>query len=70
MRAVKFGVEPPRGVLMLGVQGSGKIIGGKGQVATAAGGGHFCGWMSGRLYDKFIGESERRLRRGVSGRRK
>jgi SpoVK/Ycf46/Vps4 family AAA+-type ATPase len=58
--AAKFGIEPPRGVLMLGVQGSGKSLAAK-AVATA--------WHRpllrldvGALYDKFIGESERRLR--------
>src|SRR5207237_10267223 len=58
--AVKFGLEPPRGILMLGVQGAGKSLAAK-AVATA--------WQRpllrmdvGALYDKFIGESERRLR--------
>lgn len=58
--AVKFGIQPPRGVLMLGVQGAGKSLAAK-AVATA--------WQRpllrldvGALYDKYIGESERRLR--------
>lgn len=58
--AVKFGIEPPRGVLMLGVQGAGKSLSAK-AVATA--------WQrpllrldAGALYDRYIGESERRLR--------
>ncbi|CAN5627531.1 AAA family ATPase [soil metagenome] len=58
--AIKFGIDPPRGVLMLGVQGAGKSLAAK-AVATA--------WQrpllrmdAGALYDKFIGESERRLR--------
>jgi ATP-dependent 26S proteasome regulatory subunit len=58
--AQAFGIVPPRGVLMLGVQGAGKSLASK-AVATA--------WQRpllrmdvGALYDKFIGESERRLR--------
>src|SRR5204862_4022694 len=58
--AAAFGISPPRGVLMLGVQGAGKSLSAK-AVATA--------WQRpllrldvGALYDKFIGESERRLR--------
>ena len=55
-----FGIPPPRGVLMLGVQGAGKSLAAK-AVATA--------WKRpllrmdvGALYDKYIGESERKLR--------
>lgn len=58
--AMKFGITPPRGVLMLGVQGAGKSLAAK-AVATA--------WRRpllrmdvGALYDRYIGESERRLR--------
>ncbi len=58
--AVEFGLSPPRGVLLLGVQGAGKSLAAK-AIATA--------WQrplllldAGRLYDKYIGESERRLR--------
>jgi SpoVK/Ycf46/Vps4 family AAA+-type ATPase len=58
--AAAFGISPPRGVLMLGVQGAGKSLSAK-AVATA--------WQRpllrmdvGALYDKYIGESERRLR--------
>jgi len=58
--AVSFGIDAPRGVLMLGVQGAGKSLAAK-AVATA--------WHRpllrmdvGALYDKFIGESERKLR--------
>src|SRR5439155_6628913 len=61
--AVKFGLEPPRGVLMLGVQGAGKSLAAK-AVATA--------WQRpllrmdvGELYDKYIGETERRLREAL-----
>lgn len=58
--AKAFGLIPPRGVLMLGVQGAGKSLAAK-AVATA--------WRrpllrldAGVLYDRYIGESERRLR--------
>ena len=58
--AAEFGLRAPRGMLLLGVQGAGKSLAAK-AVATA--------WKvpllrldAGALYDKFIGESERRLR--------
>lgn len=58
--AVAFGLTAPRGILMLGVQGAGKSLSAK-AVATA--------WQrpllrldAGSLYDRYIGESERRLR--------
>src|SRR5687767_4031306 len=61
--AAKFGITPPRGVLMLGVQGAGKSLSAK-AVATA--------WQrpllrldAGSLYEKFIGESERHLREAL-----
>jgi len=59
-KAQAFGIEAPRGILMLGVQGAGKSLCAK-AVATA--------WQQpllrldpGRLYDSFVGESERNLR--------
>jgi SpoVK/Ycf46/Vps4 family AAA+-type ATPase len=58
--ASEFGLPAPRGVLMLGVQGGGKSLAAK-AVATA--------WQrpllrldAGNLYDRYIGESEKRLR--------
>lgn len=58
--AISFGLPAPRGVLLLGVQGAGKSLAAK-AIATA--------WRRpllrmdvGALYDKYIGESERRLR--------
>lgn len=58
--AAAFGLKPPRGVLLLGVQGAGKSLCAK-AIATA--------WQRpllrldpGSLYDRFVGESERRLR--------
>jgi SpoVK/Ycf46/Vps4 family AAA+-type ATPase len=59
-QARDFGVAAPRGVLMLGIQGAGKSLCAK-AIATA--------WQRpllrmdvGALYDKYVGESERRLR--------
>ena len=59
-KAVNFGLSAPRGVLMLGVQGAGKSLCAK-AIATA--------WQRpllrmdpAGLYDRYIGESERRLR--------
>lgn len=61
--AVAFGLQPPRGVLMIGVQGAGKSLSAK-AVATA--------WQRpllrmdvGVLYDRYIGESERKLRESL-----
>jgi len=59
-QADDFGLQHPRGVLMLGVQGAGKSLCAK-AIATA--------WQRpllrmdvGALYDRYVGESERRLR--------
>ena len=61
--AMQFGLEAPRGVLMLGVQGSGKSLCAK-AIATA--------WHQpllrmdpSTLYASFIGESERNLREAL-----
>lgn len=61
--AAEFGLLPPRGVLMLGVQGAGKSLCAK-AIATA--------WKRpllrmdpGALYDRYVGESERRLREAL-----
>ncbi len=61
--ASKFGLEAPRGVLMLGVQGAGKSLCAK-AIATA--------WKRplmrldpSVLYDRYIGESEQRLRNAL-----
>jgi AAA+ superfamily predicted ATPase len=58
--ATSYGLTPPRGIFMLGVQGSGKSLAAK-AVATA-----WCRPLlrmdPGLLFDRFIGESERRLR--------
>jgi ATP-dependent 26S proteasome regulatory subunit len=58
--ATAFGIPAPRGMLMLGMQGAGKSLSAK-AVATS--------WQRpllrldvGALYDKYIGESEKRLK--------
>jgi len=58
--AAEFGIPAPRGVMMLGVQGAGKSLAAK-AVATA--------WQRpllrldpGVLFDRYVGESEQRLR--------
>jgi SpoVK/Ycf46/Vps4 family AAA+-type ATPase len=62
-KAAAFGLQPARGILLLGVQGAGKSLAAK-AVATA--------WRwplmrldAGSLYDRYIGESERRLREAL-----
>lgn len=63
-KAAEFGLVPPRGMLLLGVQGAGKSLCAK-AIATA--------WKRpllrldpGMLYDRFVGESEARLRRALA----
>lgn len=62
--ARQFGLEPPKGVLLLGVQGCGKSLLARSVAAE---------WQlplvrldPGTLYDKFIGETEKNLRRALA----
>jgi SpoVK/Ycf46/Vps4 family AAA+-type ATPase len=62
--AKRFGVEAPRGILLLGVQGCGKSLAAKAVAKT---------WElpllrlePGRLFDKFVGESEKNLDRALA----
>lgn len=62
-KALAFGIEPPRGVLMLGVPGCGKSLCAKAVAAD---------WQMpllrldpGMLYQKYIGESENQLRQAI-----
>ncbi len=62
-KAIQFGLQAPRGVLMLGVQGAGKSLCAK-AIATA--------WHQpllkldpGALYNSYVGESERNLRQAL-----
>lgn len=59
-KALAFGLRAPRGVLLLGVQGAGKSLAAK-AIATAWG-VPLLRLDAGALYDKFVGESERKLR--------
>jgi SpoVK/Ycf46/Vps4 family AAA+-type ATPase len=59
----RFGLEPPKGVLITGVQGCGKSL-----CAKAVAGEwslQLARFDAGALYDKFIGESEKRLRKSL-----
>ncbi len=62
-RARDFGLTPPKGLLLIGVQGCGKSLCAKAVAAE---------WRlpllrldPGRLYEKYFGESERNLRRAI-----
>ena len=62
--AAQLGLQPPKGVLLVGVQGCGKSLAAK-AIARE--------WSlpllkldAGRLYDKFIGETERNFRRAIA----
>ena len=61
--AREFGIEPPRGILLLGVQGCGKSLCAK--VVAAAWRMPLLRMDPGVLYQKFIGESEARLREAL-----
>jgi len=62
-RAREFGLDPPRGVLLLGVQGCGKSLCAK--VVASAWRMPLLRMDPGVLYQKFIGESEARLREAL-----
>jgi ATP-dependent 26S proteasome regulatory subunit len=62
-RARQFGIDEPRGVLMLGVQGCGKSLCAK--VAAADWNMPLLRLDPGVLYQKFIGESESQLRQAL-----
>jgi AAA+ superfamily predicted ATPase len=62
-RAKEFGLAPPRGLLLLGVQGCGKSMCAK---ATAKSLGlPLLRLDPARLYDKYLGESEKNLRKAM-----
>jgi SpoVK/Ycf46/Vps4 family AAA+-type ATPase len=59
--AVKFGLEPPKGVIILGVQGCGKSL-----CARAVAGEWklpLVKFNTAAVYDKFIGETEKRIQK-------
>jgi len=57
----KFGLEPPKGILITGVQGCGKSLSAKAVAGEWK--MQLARFDAGALYDKYIGESEKRLRR-------
>jgi len=62
-RAHEFGLDPPRGILLLGVQGCGKSLCAK--VVAAAWNMPLLRMDPGVMYQKFVGESEARLREAL-----
>ena len=62
-RAQDFGLEPPRGILLLGVQGCGKSLCAK--VVASAWRMPLVRMDPGVLYQKFVGETEARLREAL-----
>jgi ATP-dependent 26S proteasome regulatory subunit len=59
----RFGLEPPKGILITGVQGCGKSLAAR----SVAGewGYELARLDAGALYDKFIGESEKKLQKAL-----
>ena len=62
-RAAELGLQPPRGLMIVGVQGCGKSLACK--TVARDWGLPLLKLDAGRLYDKFIGESERNFRRAT-----
>ena len=59
----RFGLVPPKGIIIMGVQGCGKSLAAR---AVAGEWGYDLVRLdAGALYDKFVGESEKRLRRAL-----
>ena len=59
----KFGLEPPKGILITGMQGCGKSLSAK--AVAGEWGLELTKLDAGALYDKYIGESEKHLRRSL-----
>ncbi len=62
--AARFGVPPPKGILLLGVQGCGKTMAAR--AVAREWGLPLLRMEPGRLYDKYIGESEKRLEHALA----
>src|SRR5262249_35149594 len=59
----RFGLVPPKGILIMGVQGCGKSLAAR---AVAGEWGYELARLdAGALYDTFVGESEKRVRKAV-----
>lgn len=61
--AERFGIFPPKGILLLGVQGCGKSLAAK--AVAKEWGLPLLKMEPGRLYDKYIGESEKNLEKAL-----
>ena len=59
----RFGLVPPKGILITGVQGCGKSLAAR--AIAGEWGFELARLDAGALYDKFVGESEKRLRKGL-----
>ena len=59
----RFGLEPPKGILITGVQGCGKSLAAR--AVAGEWGFELARLDAGALYDKYVGESERRLHRAL-----
>jgi ATP-dependent 26S proteasome regulatory subunit len=59
----RFGLEPPRGILITGVQGCGKSLAAR--AVAGEWGFELARLDAGALYDKFVGESEKRLHKAL-----
>jgi hypothetical protein len=63
VEGVKFGLVPPKGILITGVQGCGKSLAAK--AVAGEWGFELARLDAGALYDKFVGESEKKLRKAL-----
>ena len=61
--AARYGLEPPRGILILGVQGCGKSLCAK--AVAREWGMQLLKFDCSTLFDKYVGESERNLRKSL-----
>ncbi|MBZ5513304.1 MAG: AAA family ATPase [Acidobacteriia bacterium] len=61
--AARYGVEPPRGILVMGVQGCGKSLCAK--AVAREWNMQLLKFDCGSLFDKFVGESEKNLRKSL-----
>jgi SpoVK/Ycf46/Vps4 family AAA+-type ATPase len=59
----RFGLVPPKGILITGVQGCGKSLAAR--AVAGEWGYELVRLDAGALYDKFVGESEKRLRKAL-----
>ena len=59
----RFGLEPPKGILITGVQGCGKSLGAR--AVAGEWGFELARLDAGALYDKYVGESEKRLQKAL-----